>query len=324
MDVLSLTTFRHEPLPDPQSYIRLLEILPGGPSEHLTCRLRAWPIQTVPSYCALSYTWGDPASTIDILLNGSRMTVRSNGEYSLRQAQSLANSKYIWQDALCIDQSNTHEKNFQVAMMGEIYQKAAHVLTCLGPHSEDSKFLFGFMDKNHKLMRMIYSHVSESLVSGLGGSLPNPIPQNRQLALRCFFAVTGRMRERVAASYFRMMERSYFSRVWVLQEMHLASQISFCCGERPSFFRQSTGDQYAGGLLDRDADTLALRGSTHTGSCEYPVEDTLDLAPTKHSDSLLDLARIRQGKDTADVSCTCLELTYSFAARRSFDLHSGF
>jgi hypothetical protein len=94
--------------------------------------------------------------------------------------------------------------------------------------------------------------------------------------------------------------------------------------ERPSFFRQSTGDQYAGGLLDRDADTLALRGSTHTGSCEYPVEDTLDLAPTKHSDSLLDLARIRQGKDTADVSCTCLELTYSFAARRSFDLHSGF
>jgi hypothetical protein len=161
------------------------------------------------------------------------MTVRSNCEYALRQAHTSATNKYIWQDAICIDQSATQEKNHQVAMMGPIYEMAAHVLACLGPHAGDSEFLTEFIDKNRSLMRHIYSRSDKSLVSGESGwSLPNPIPENRRLSVRCFFAKEARTREHLVQSF---MGRPYFSGVWVLQEMYLASRISFCCGkdERP-------------------------------------------------------------------------------------------
>jgi hypothetical protein len=220
MDAPSLTDFRHEPLPDSQSYIRLLEIIHGLPNEQIVCRLTAWPIRSAPTYCALSYAWGNPASTVDIVVNGSRMTVRSNCEYALRQAHTSATNKYIWQDAICIDQSATQEKNHQVAMMGPIYEMAAHVLACLGPHAGDSEFLTEFIDKDRSLMRHIYSRSDKSLVSGESGwSLPNPIPENRRLSVRCFFAREARTRERLVQSFITFMGRPYFSRVWVLQEM---------------------------------------------------------------------------------------------------------
>jgi hypothetical protein len=37
-------------------------------------------------------------------------------------------------------------------------------------------------------------------------------------------------RTRLLESFINIMERPYFSRVWVLQELHSASRISFCCG----------------------------------------------------------------------------------------------
>lgn len=42
---------------------------------------------------------------------------------------------WLWIDQICIDQSNTHEKNQQVAIMSKIYSKAYIVLSWLGPRS---------------------------------------------------------------------------------------------------------------------------------------------------------------------------------------------
>jgi hypothetical protein len=81
-------------------------------------------------------------------------------------------------------------------------------------------------------MRHIHSHTSKALASGSGGwSLSNPVPKIRSLNWRCLFAMTARSRKRLATSLVQMLKRPYFSRVWVLQEMHLASQTSFCCGQ---------------------------------------------------------------------------------------------
>jgi len=223
--------FRHEALPDPKSYIRLLEILNGGPNKQIACRLTAWSIQDAPPYYALSYTWGNPNETTKIVINGKTASVTANCEYALRQAHTCAKDKYFWMDALSIDQSSTHEKGFQVAMMGRIYEKAAHVLACIGPQAEDSQFLLEVIHTDQSLLRHISSLMSGNLVSGTGGwSLPNPIPNTRWLGLRCFFAMNVSRRKRLLGSFMNMMERPYFSRVWVLQELHSASRISFCCG----------------------------------------------------------------------------------------------
>ncbi|KAH8753626.1 heterokaryon incompatibility protein-domain-containing protein, partial [Diaporthe sp. PMI_573] len=156
--------FAHEPLPDPAKYMRLLEVLDDNYSEttKVKCRLTTWPIDSMPPYHAVSYTWGDPKSNTLILMNDKTLEVRTNCEFALKQAywyrksqsyfyrkwqshlyretrsEWYTKSRYFWLDALCIDQSNLKEKSKQVAMMGSIYKKASHVLACIGDHADDS------------------------------------------------------------------------------------------------------------------------------------------------------------------------------------------
>jgi hypothetical protein len=219
----------HEPLPTTTSHFRLLEILQGD--DRIVCELTVWPIADAPSYCALSYTWGDQASTESITINGKVSVVRTNCAYVLRQAFASRSSKYYWIDAICIDQTSTQEKNHQVAMMGQLYKRAAHVSACVGPHAGDSEFLFQTMDKYRSLLKNINAHVSDSGSNSSGSwSVVNPVPQTRWLALKCFFAMKASTRRRLAYAYIEFMTRPYFSRVWILQELYLATEISCCCG----------------------------------------------------------------------------------------------
>ena len=47
----------------------------------------------------------------------------------LRKAEEVVN---LWIDSICINQTDIPEKNIQVAMMGEIYNKADQVVIWLG------------------------------------------------------------------------------------------------------------------------------------------------------------------------------------------------
>jgi hypothetical protein len=216
MDALSFTGFRHEPLPDSQAYIRLLEILQGDFKDQIVCRLTTWSIDTAPSYYALSYTWGEQTSPVSIVINSKPLEVRANCAYMLQQAFASEASRYFWVDAICIDQASNQEKNHQVSMMGQLYMKAKHVMACVGPHADDSQFLFETIDRKCSLLSSIHAHVTASGSSTVGDwGVINPIPTSRWLALRCFFTMTGTQRKRLADAYMAFMRRSYFSRVWV-------------------------------------------------------------------------------------------------------------
>jgi hypothetical protein len=209
--------FRHEPLPDSTSHLRLLKILRND--IRVVCELTTWHISAAPPYHALSYTWGDEVSPCRITINGRYMVVRSNCAYVLQQAFASDRSVHYWIDAICIDQSSAEEKNHQVALMGQLYKGAAHVLACVGSTADDSDFLFSMIDKHKCLLADIIASVQVS-VSGQGGtwSIANPIPHRRSLALRCFFTMTAATRRRLASAYIALVKRSYFSRVWVSQD----------------------------------------------------------------------------------------------------------
>ncbi|USP77057.1 hypothetical protein yc1106_04331 [Curvularia clavata] len=68
------------------------------------------PRTAAPSYTAFSYTWGDGATTEQIVLNAQTFNV----------------------DAICIDQNNAEERNAQVRFMDQTYRNAIVVSVWLG------------------------------------------------------------------------------------------------------------------------------------------------------------------------------------------------
>lgn len=214
----SVAAFQHNTFPDAAGYIRLLEVLSDNHSESIKVRCRLTTFSrddtTLPPYRTISYTWGDPESNTTILINCKAFRVRTNCEFALKQAYWYEKTYYYWIDAICINQENLEEKSMQVSIMGSIYKRAAHVLACVGDHADDSAFLL------HELKQRAFTVKP----CGPGRGLYVRLSMRFQLGRR--YSTTVRLLH-AAVSF---MERPYFTRLWVLQEMRNAQEATFLCG----------------------------------------------------------------------------------------------
>lgn len=85
------------------------------------------------SYEALSYVWGKSSGKCTITLDGKKgVPVTDNLYAALRRLRRPDRRRVLWVDAVCIDQKNVVERNWQVQMMGRIYSNAARVVVWLG------------------------------------------------------------------------------------------------------------------------------------------------------------------------------------------------
>ncbi|EGP85205.1 uncharacterized protein MYCGRDRAFT_28495, partial [Zymoseptoria tritici IPO323] len=123
--------FKHGPLRDSETQIRLIRLKPGRQDDNIELELSTWNFANAPEYHAISYTWGADVRRI-IFINGLAHWVRHNCHYALMQARLHYPETYIWLDSICIDQGANKEKSHQVAMMKDIYVKADWVLACIG------------------------------------------------------------------------------------------------------------------------------------------------------------------------------------------------
>lgn len=87
-------------------------------------------IQEAEPYEALSYTWGgqpEPLRFIRILDGGQayNIPITANLESALRHLRPLSDEKYLWVDALCINQANHVEKGSQIPKMADITTRPA-------------------------------------------------------------------------------------------------------------------------------------------------------------------------------------------------------
>ncbi|OAK97272.1 hypothetical protein IQ06DRAFT_296450 [Phaeosphaeriaceae sp. SRC1lsM3a] len=124
---------------DQPNTTRVLELLPTSYSEGadiISCRLRVIPLNSPPTYRAISYMWGDPSVTQPILVDGKSIAVRSNLWSFLGQMQDESCTDALWIRALCINQRDIAERSQQVSLMGQIYSKAAVVHVWLGPEND--------------------------------------------------------------------------------------------------------------------------------------------------------------------------------------------
>lgn len=116
--------FEYPPLTDPLNQFRLLECsTEESYSGHLT--LRTYPLQRMRrEYVAISYVWGKTTDLMQIVVNNQPFAVTSTAEVALRQVTQHKLARYIWLDAICIDQANDEERGHQVRNMGCIYSFA--------------------------------------------------------------------------------------------------------------------------------------------------------------------------------------------------------
>ncbi|KAI0399578.1 hypothetical protein F4802DRAFT_588771 [Xylaria palmicola] len=92
-------------------------------------------LNRAPPYAAVSYTWGEGDEMDMLQLNGRDFPVRRNLWSCLNYLglnARLSEAKYLWVDAICINQENILERNAQVRVMDEIYKNACYVSIWLG------------------------------------------------------------------------------------------------------------------------------------------------------------------------------------------------
>ncbi|KAK7964336.1 hypothetical protein PG988_011310 [Apiospora saccharicola] len=188
-------TPHHTPIRQ-KSETRILILHPGAFEDPICGDLLIVDLPSKQPYEALSYTWGDesgdstPCRTIQ--LGGRPFHVTANCENALRRLRRISSPRYLWVDAICVDQNNTEEKGHQVQLMPNIYSGAQTVLVYVGEAADGS---------------------DEFLASIGADRLTADYPTARTVRpLNTFFA------------------RRYFHRVWVLQEVALARKAELICG----------------------------------------------------------------------------------------------
>ena len=113
--------------------VRLAVLRPANSyTADIRCDLQVVSLYDDPQYHAISYVWGDSKKVRPIYLNGILWQVTENLESALRRVRALRRYTCLWIDAICINQSCSAERGYQVSIMGSIYAGAIEVLVWFG------------------------------------------------------------------------------------------------------------------------------------------------------------------------------------------------
>jgi hypothetical protein len=113
---------RYKYIPLRFTEIRILEIHPGNAHMPLCCKLFE-PENTPVQYEALSYAWGEPTLTESFTETDTNTVIHitRNLHQALLNLRYDVGPRWLWVDAICINQSDHREKSSQVANMTNIY-----------------------------------------------------------------------------------------------------------------------------------------------------------------------------------------------------------
>lgn len=185
---------------------RLIRLHPGrkrDPNDIVRCQIYPLTLSDPRPYVALSYAWGDVSDKRKILVGNLLISVSASLDSALRTLRGPRESRWVWADALCINQQDTSEKAEQVQLMTRIYRQAESVAIWLGPRSEDS-------------------HLAMELIERLSTKAEIP-PKITSLTPAPFS-------EQNFAAVVALFEREYWQRLWVVQEVFNARTIDVHCG----------------------------------------------------------------------------------------------
>lgn len=210
----SVGHFVYDAMVQPWKQIRLCRVKPKVKGSPLEVDLETHLLEDIKGrYAALSYAWGEQGSTSPIAVNGTPLEDASvpltrNLYTHLYRLRELEYTELLWIDALCINQSDTEEKQHQVALMANIFRNAQEVLVGL----DEANTSFDEAKADHELVRAVLeqlgegSHVHE--MSSLTGT-----------------SLMSSGDSCVVRALCRVSDSAWFQRVWVVQEVCLATNL---------------------------------------------------------------------------------------------------
>lgn len=207
--------------------IRLATVHPGVGDDELVVDLHIEPFTThsPPRYEALSYVWGSPEPPQFIRVgrhDGATIQITTSLKTALQHLRYPDQKRIMWIDALCINQSDDIEKGAEVARMGELFACAAHVVVWLGPEADESG----------RAMEKLYYFGSQIDVNWGGVQLITPAAGMDQVDYRTADPNYDLpLDTQDSAAIISLLNRDWFDRLWVRQEILIAEDKGFvCCG----------------------------------------------------------------------------------------------
>jgi hypothetical protein len=198
--------------------MHLLPITGDDPSLIL-CQLYHVPIDNMPPYDALSYSWDTDLSGQTphptIYVDGKELKIMPSLEAFLRQHRHDHDSDLpLWIDAICVNQNDLVERRKQVAMMCRLYTQLARLIVWLGINDDaEIKIATEFIQQHasaywegqESVRKFRENFVSRFRETGFDYTVP----------------------------LHKFLSRSWFFRSWIVQEYVLGSQKGtavFKCG----------------------------------------------------------------------------------------------
>lgn len=224
----------HDPLQSPD-HIRLMLLYPPGWPHHetkrvthhldtnLQCKVFQAHLDDLstngrPNFATLSYCWGSTEKRRSMICNETRVRTTENLFQALKWICLPTRPRLIWVDYLSISQTDLMEKSAQVARMGRIFSEA-HVISYIGGTRNIG--LAGTFLAMVRRMSAISDFLGADMINGSStDDLINRPPiiynQNRPLNMPEWQKVPWDV-------IVDLMNRKYFSRLWMLQEINQAT-----------------------------------------------------------------------------------------------------
>ncbi|KAK4244139.1 heterokaryon incompatibility protein-domain-containing protein [Corynascus novoguineensis] len=224
------TRLYYQYTPLPRGHIRLIYITPANVEEFkasgqqsVFITLRDVRLDKAPIYAAFSYCWGDPDEVSPVFCNGKLLYVPSSlwrllswhvpgesrsvySQFDASRPARMGNPAVFWADAICINQGDTIEKNHQIPLMQTIYQKTSEVV----------------------------AYVGESAVGMRAGICMAAIASAGQQARSSSVSARKQAQDDVRSldwdAVTTFYSESLFRRSWIIQEIILSREITFCYG----------------------------------------------------------------------------------------------
>ncbi|KAI4221592.1 MAG: hypothetical protein L6R36_006800 [Xanthoria steineri] len=220
-----MAEYKYTPLNEKAGEIRLMTLLPGRFNAPICITLQTKVLShaNIPDFQALSYAWGSELDRLDIHVVAGRgvqgvksaaLSVTRNLFEGLKHLRQTRRSTVLWIDQICVNQKNLEERGKQVLRMPDIYSLAQGVIVWLGPEEDDS-------------------NVAMEVINdiGLNVTVDWELLQYRVDPCSSLDSHGLNLSPQQWLSIMNLLSRSWFDRLWVVQEICLARKwVRMVCG----------------------------------------------------------------------------------------------